>query len=114
MALYSIGQRVRVVRTHGYGSVCQGREATILAIPGESLDSPERYGICVDGVPPPGDAFMNLWWASGYALEPLLPPAADEWAADKVKSVTKPTYIEPERKVSPMKVTDDIVRRYFR
>jgi hypothetical protein len=31
------------------------------------------------------------------ALAPLTPPAADEWAADKVKQVTKPSYLEPVR-----------------
>lgn len=28
-------------------------------------------------------------------LAPILPPAADEWATDKVSQVCKPTYLEP-------------------
>lgn len=89
---FKVGQRVRIARW----------DATVL---------PKYRGLEVTfdgmtGTPSPiflplADCWVRYRGKRYYAytgyLEPLLPPAADEWAADQVRKVTKPVYTEPER-----------------
>ena len=109
MATFKVGDRVRLIQQADDSIMLFGR---MVGAEGSILDFAPLFRDCDCRVKFDGHA--KPWSCPFNHLAPLLPPAADEWAADKVKSVTKPTYIEPERKVSPMKVTDDIVRRYFR
>ena len=97
MANFKVNQRVRivglVVATPENYEVADlvGREGVITGP--ETLDWRRAKGlvwkVAVDGV-----SRTRIFAES--ELAPLTPPAEDTWAADKVRDVTKPTYIEPE------------------
>jgi hypothetical protein len=93
---FKVGDRVRVVNhIHLYPdhivSRHVGKEGVILTTGVDGLAYPEySVEVALDGQRRP------LFFMPAE-LAPLTPPAADEWAADKVKQVCKPTYLEPVR-----------------
>lgn len=81
---YKVGQRVKSTVSGGSGVfIAKGDEGSILALPAKS----DRYYVGWDT----GARSYSL----PEVLAPLLPPAADTWAADKVKQLVKPIHQEP-------------------
>lgn len=95
MAIFKVGQRVRItVPGHGvlfvHGFVPPAGQEGII-VTGE--DPCGYYGVSAFNVPPPKHGGPG-WKVPGYALEPLTRPGVHIWAADKVREVTKPTFID--------------------
>ncbi len=95
MANFKVGDRVRVVYAIYEGSKCVGHEATITALWGANPLYFDCYGCTVEGQPAPPQAHLGMWWGAECCFAPLTPPAADTWAADAVRKVTKPQHVEP-------------------
>ena len=93
MASFKVGDRVRRVRTgpneRGLMSIPLGAEGTVTRGTYHPSYSPQP----VVGVAFDGGRYSGIVFAS--TLAPLTPPAADTWAADKVKQVTQPLHTEP-------------------
>lgn len=99
MATFTVGQRVRIVKTYHDHSF-KGREATIIATnqsgfsryTGEWCEG--YYHLNVDGIGPRGDTGLRLCVA-GEQLAPLTDPKAEQFLASIRK--LKPLHEEPKR-----------------
>lgn len=94
---FKVGQRVRIIRSI-YGNL--GKEAVVIgpsrcakAIRDCAVVEYHGYPIEIDGVS--RDSTGLPYVAPADWLAPLTPPAADTWAADKVKQLVKPIHQEP-------------------
>src|SRR5688572_23165237 len=91
MANFKVGDRVRVIDG-------RGRERRVIGLCGTVVRN------CLTVYPTPlYEVTMDLavdgevsWLWRSHELAPLTPPAADAWAADAVRKVTKPQHVEPE------------------
>ena len=95
MAKFKVGDRVRVIVGGRAGPA--GMEGVVVLSLGAHAGGSsgvERYGVELDGRPCPIGPGTH-WLFLPSSLAPLVPPASDTWAADKVKQVTKPQHIEP-------------------
>lgn len=81
---FKVGDRVRVIHQ---GCSTYGREGTIDGISGTFCPISVQLDI--------RDQWNGQWCYEPQCLAPLTPP--DTWAADKVREVTKPTFIDVER-----------------
>lgn len=99
MATFKVNDRVRVIRAWGHVQL-EGREGVVVEKPPGAWP----YAVCIPGVEhgtygpeyfPP-----DVWGFDADELAPLTPPAADEWAQEKVKQVTRPIH-EPIRTKEP-------------
>lgn len=87
MAKFTVGDRVRVVK-HYEGHIpfaprLMGREGTVEAVQAD-LPYPYKVSFGLEAVD----------FAAGE-LAPLVPPAEDAWASEKVKQVTKVQPVAP-------------------
>lgn len=78
---FKVGDRVRVIHQ---GCSTYGREGTIDGISGTFCPISVQLDI--------RDQWNGQWCYEPQCLAPLTPP--DTWAADKVREVTKPTFID--------------------
>lgn len=90
MATFRINQRVRVVRiTRPEWAWVQGKEATIITMPGNFANIPdddeEWYGVKIDGVDQPGDGIQFVCEPS--SLEPLEDPKSKQFI-ESIKKLT--------------------------
>lgn len=92
MATFKPGDRVRVI-ANKYSPEIIGCEAVLLHRELLNHEEPHWY-IDVVGR---GTGACFHYCALVHEIAPLTPPAADTWAADKVRLVTKPLHVEPVR-----------------
>lgn len=93
--IYKVGDRVRVVAIHVPGidahlvAPAVGMAGTVMSL------WERRVGVLVtlDSGPLNAEG-QPSWFFASSELAPLLPPAADTWAADAVRKVTKPQHVE--------------------
>lgn len=85
MAIFKVGQRVRIVRgsKSGRGPSCVGREATIIDYVAQiryvSGEVKEAYFLAIDGIGTHNPVHGDPYAAEGSWLAPLTDPKADEF-----------------------------------
>ncbi len=93
MAQFKVGDRVRIV------AIDPRAEPDVLALLGQEtviVGAGEHYEWRIGPQRPHCPAMLlGFYEFDSIHLAPLTPPAADTWAADKVKQVTKPQHVEP-------------------
>jgi hypothetical protein len=94
MATFKVGQRARII--DGIWGYWIGREVEIIGPLGTYPLFPDEYAISRPEPWHAEDEGVKTFSAPARHLAPLTPPAADAWAADAVRKVTKPQHVEPE------------------
>ena len=93
MATFKVGDRVKRAREIVGHAFCAAETPLPIGATGTVTEVGDWIW-----VNPDGNESRN-WGCAPESLEPLTPPAADAWAADAVRKVTKPQHVEP---VAPM------------
>lgn len=94
MAIFRVGQRVRVVAAD-YNQHCVGKEAVIAALPGANPIYETAYGCAVAGESAPA-SHLGLYWGDACCFAPLTDPFADAFIA-RIKKLGREPVIVPEK-----------------
>ena len=112
MAKFTVGQRVRFVGIHNSREELIGLTATVHSFDLSGLVCSPEHNIAIvfdDRRPTP--LGKVVWASQENALEPLTPPAIDEWAKEQVKKWTKPEPALPLVEKSPARLVSDPAKR---